>query len=250
MDENWVMVYSPHPKPFGEEFMKTITIRTLSILLGLIVLAQLAACGGQPAAGAIETAVAGTIAAMPAGDATQIIEVTKVKEVTRISVIQLTATPRPTATPTQPPTATPPATATLTATPRPSLPGEPTAIVTVSPSGDLNLTLNQLLSQYKAMTDLQKQDYITTLPGKLVSWTAEVDNVTTDGLVELKNLFSGGSVILIGVPAETALELDRKMLVDFKGMIQGMSGKISPEIIVVDVTILRAYNLPTATPTP
>jgi hypothetical protein len=229
---------------------RTTTIRIFVSLLTLIVLAQLVACGGQPSASSVETAVAGTVAAMPAGDATKIVEVTKVKEVTRISVIQLTATPRPTSAPTMTLTPSQIPTTTPTPTPRPGLPGEPTAAVTIQPSGDLNLTFNQFLTQYKAMTDLQKQDYVTTLPGKMVSWSATVENVTTDGVVELKNLFSGGSVIMSGLPGETALGLDRKMIVDFTGMIQSMSGKISPEIIVVDVKILRAYHVPTATPTP
>jgi hypothetical protein len=229
---------------------RTDLIRTILLLLALIVLAQLAACGGQPSASSVETAVAGTLAAMPAGDATQVVEVTQVKEVTRVSVIQYSPTPRPT----QPPTPTRAPTDTLTpaptATPRPPLPGESTVAVTVQPSGEINLTLNQFLNKYKAMTDLQKQDYVATLPGKLVKWSGEVQNVTVDGTVELKNIYSGGSVILLGIPTETAVGLDRKMIMDFTGMIQSFSGNISPEITVTDVTILRAYHPPTPTPTP
>ena len=39
------------------------------------------------------------------------------------------------------------------------------------------------------------------------------------------------------------------MIMDFTGMILGFSGNISPEITVVDVTVLRAYRPPTSTPT-
>ena len=123
-------------------------------------------------------------------------------------------------------------------------------MITVVPSGEINLTLNQFLNQYRSLTDLQKEEYIKSLPGKLVSWTAEVDNVTTDGLVHLSNLYSSDSVVLVGVPAEEAIALDRKMLVDFTGMIQSISGNFSPDIIVVDAVISRAYSLPTLTPTP
>lgn len=228
---------------------RTTTIRFFVLVLALIVLAQLVACGGQSSASSVETAVAATVAAMPAGDNTNVIQVTQVKEVTRISVIQYSPTPRPT----NPPTPTLAPTETLTpaptGTPRPPAPGDPTAAITIEPSGEINLTLNQFLTRYKSMTDLQKQEYVVTLPGKTVKWMGEVENVTVDGTVELRNLYSGGSVILIGIPTETAVKIDRNMVVDFTGMIQSFSGNISPEITIVDVKILRAYHPPTATPT-
>jgi len=230
--------------------MKIFIVRTFLIMLALTMLTMVVACGGQPSQSSVDTAVAGTVAAMPAGDATQVIEVTQVVDVTRVSVIQYTPTPRPTEPPTDTPEPSDTPTPAPTETPRPPMPGEPTAVITVEPSGEINLTLNQFLNQYKNMTDLQKKEYVATLPGKQVFWTAEVDNVTTDGLVELSNLFSSDSVVLVGVPYETAVKMDKKMLVDFKGMIQSFTGDFSPDIVVVDVTIVRVYNLPTPTPTP
>ena len=230
--------------------MKISIVRIFLIMLVCIMLAMVVACGGQPSQSSVDTAVAGTVAAMPAGDATQIIEVTQIVDVTRVSVVQYSPTPRPTEAPTNTPEPSNTPTPAPTETPRPAMPGDPTAVITVEPSGEINLTLSQFLTQYKNMTDLQKQEYVATLPGKQIFWTAEVDNVTQDGLVELSNLYSSDSVILVGVPYETAVKLDKNMLVDFKGMIQSFSGDFSPDIVVVDVNIVRFYNLPTPTPKP
>ncbi|MFZ6027362.1 MAG: hypothetical protein ACOYYS_06575 [Chloroflexota bacterium] len=232
--------------------MKNASIaKAVITLLSVILFSQLFACGGPVTTSVIETVVAETVAAItPAqGEVTKIVEVTKVKEITKIVPIEVTTTPKPT----ERASATPTPSASPTGTPTPTralLPNEPTIASTVEPSGVIHETLNQFIALYKAMTDLQKAEYVASLPGKSVSWTAQVDNVTGDGTVILKAPFAGGTVILLNIPAETAIELDRKMLVDFSGMIISFSGNISPEVTLDEVTIRRYYHLPTATPTP
>lgn len=235
--------------------MKNAPILAIILLLVAIsLLPQLSACNRQPSGAMIETVVAGTVAAVQEQgpqEATTIVEITQVKEITEVVVIEITSTPKPTEK----------ATATLEATPipektptPPSLLGKgymtetPTPMLTIEPSGKLHLGFGQFVAHYKSMTDLQKDNYATELPGKLITWTGRVDNVTSDGIVILDNPFSSGTAFLIGVPTETAIELDQKMLVDFTGMIQSFSGNISPKITVVDVKVLRSYLPPTATP--
>jgi hypothetical protein len=225
---------------------KSILIKTLVCSLMALILA---ACGGTPSAQELQTAVAETLAAMPPSPAEQIqvVEITELVRVTQLTVIDVTATPRPTEA----------ATATLTPTETPEFTPTPGALLVestatptpVTESGALGLTLNQLIRRYGDMTDLQKQEYAKTLPGKTVFWIAEVYNVTTDGTMILDNPYGGGRVTLKGVPIETALAIDKGMLIEFRGMIESFGGSFGRDIVVVNPVVVRYYFEPTATPT-
>jgi hypothetical protein len=225
------------------------TIRLLVVLTSLV----LTACNAQPSDALVQTAVAETLTAapvLPAGEI-QELEVTRLVEVTRIVQVQITNTPEPTQEVTATPTSEPTATTTLTPTPGSAFTtgmteAEPTS--TIVPSGPLGLSLNQLINRYAAMTDLQKQDFAVTLPGKTVYWTAQVYNITTDGTLIMDNPYGAGRVMLIGVPLETAIRIDKDMLVDFRGMIVSFAGTFGREIVVANPEVVRYYVEATATP--
>ena len=228
---------------------KSLIIKfTTSIIIACIGLV-FAACSAQPSDSAVQTAVAETVSAAPTQPAAEVqeMEVTRVVEVTKLVQREITSTPMPT----EEATETPVPTATSTVTPTARQAGtnaEPT--VPVEPTGPLGLSLNQLINRYAAMTDLQKEDFAATVPGKTVYWSARVYNITTDGEIIMDNPFGAGRVILKGVPAETAIQIDKEMLVDFRGMIESFGGTFGREIVVVNPEIVRFYVEPTATPTP
>lgn len=228
---------------------------TTIIILGLLfieIALAVSACSSQPSAAQVQTAVAGTLGAPPAEPVvvTQLVEVTRVMEVTKIVEVIVAATANPTekTTPTVQPAATLEATPTAEASLAPTSAIPPTA-TPLEASGPLGLSFNQLLKKYADMTDLQKQAFVASLPGKTVSWTAQVYNITTDGIIILDNPYEAGRVTLKGVPIETALKIDTGMLVDFSGIIESFSGAFFPDIVIVDTQILRYYLPPSATPT-
>ncbi len=228
--------------------MKSLTIKVACCLLIFGIALSISACSTQPSASKIQTAVAGTLANAPArpAESTQVVEVTQVMEVTKIVEVIITSTPRPaekaTATTTLQPTVTTEVTPTVstkavTETARP-----------IEASGPLGLSFNQLMQKYAGMTDLQKQDFAATLPGKTVVWTAQVYNITTEGIIILDNPYGSGRVTLKGIPIEIAIKIDKGMLVDFSGMIESFEGSFLNEIVVVDAKVIRYYEPPTATP--
>ena len=232
--------------------MKKFFYWIICLLLAGLFTAVIAACSASASPAAIQTAIAGTQAAAPP----QVTVVTQVVDITNVVVIQLSATPRPTSAASNTPSATTALskTATLaftvTATPY-GAKGSATTAATIQPGKPLGLTLTYFFNTLAAMTDLQKKEYILTLPGKMVSWTGSVDNVTSDGLVMVKlpPPFMG-SITLKGVPKDVALNIDRDNLVDFTGMIESINEDYNLQLVVTDVKVIRAYPPPTLTPTP
>jgi hypothetical protein len=100
------------------------------------------------------------------------------------------------------------------------------------------------------MTDLQRQDFLSTLPGKTVAWSGLVSNISTDGTISLDNPIGSGRVTLKGIPRETAIKIDLGMQVDFTGMIESIQGTYFTDIVITDGKIVRYFASPTATPTP
>ncbi len=232
---------------------KSLTIKVACGFLLIGIVLTVSACGAQPSASKIQTAVAGTLANAPArsSGAAQVVEVTQVKEVTKIVEVIVTSTPRPAEKATQTATSQP-ATATQATPTVEALPAS-TRAVTDTPqpvvaTGPLGLSFNQLMKKYADMTDLQKQDFAATLPGKTVSWTAQVSNITTEGVIILDNPYGSGRVTLQGIPLETAIKIDKGMLVDFTGMIESFEGTFLNQIVIVDAQVKSYYLPPTATP--
>jgi hypothetical protein len=228
----------------------TMYVACAFLLFGLVLIVP--ACSPQPSVDQVQTAVAGTLAnarVQPA-EAGEVVEVTQVVEVTKILEVRVTSALQPTQK------------ATATATPKPKVEEEatPTAAAgaaaekestattePIAASGPLGLSLTQLVKNYEEMTDLQKQDYAAALPGKTVSWTAQVSNITPEGAIILDNPFGSGRVILEGLPLETAIKIDTGMLVDFKGLIKSIRGTYFIEINVVEAEVTRFYASPTGT---
>lgn len=228
-----------------------LTTCLLVASLGLAV----SACSAQPSDAQVQTAVAETVAAAPALPAGEVqeVEVTQLVEVTRIVQVEITSTPEPTQE--TAPTATPEPTATTTVTPTASSflgasgsMAEPTAII--EPGGSLGLGLNQLINRYTAMTDLQKKEFAATLPGKTVYWTGQVYNIAADGTILLDNPYGSGRVTILGIVPEEAIDIDKDMLVDFRGMIVSFGGTFGRDIVITNAELVRYYFEPTATPTP
>ena len=234
---------------------KSLILKIAIFLMAACFTLAASACSNQLSDEALEIAVAETVAAIPPQPAEEIqeVEVTRVMEVTTVVQVEITSTPKPTEEVTETPTPEPTSTATETPTAErgAALTGSDAEPATpIEPSGPLGLSLNALINRYAAMTDLQKEDFATTLPGKTIYWTAQVYNVTTDGTVIMDNHYGAGRVILKGVPLETAINIDKDMLVDFRGMIESFGGTFGREIVVIDPEIVRYYVEPTITPTP
>ena len=232
---------------------KSLTLKLTTCIIITCIGLVISACSAQPPDSVVQTAIAETMVAAPTLPAEPLseVEVTRVVEVTKIVQLEITSTPKPT----QEVTETPEPTATSTVTPTvektsafSSIEAEPT--VPIEPTGPLGLSLNQLINRYSAMTDLQKQDYATTIPGKTVYWQAKVYNITTDGNIIMDNPYGSGRIILNGVPNETAILIDKDMLVDFRGMIESFGGTFGREIVVTNAEVVRYFLEPTATPTP
>lgn len=234
--------------------MKKMPTSPLFTLVVLLLSVQLAACSAAPSISAIQTAVAGTQAAVPA----QVVKETQVVEVTRLVKVPITVTPgeaTSTSTPTLEATAQSTSTPVPTETSLPSLQdtptGTPMVVATVKPGTPLGLTLPYFINSYIAMTDLQKLNYLPKLPGRTIFWTATVNNVTADGLILLK--FPEplvGTITLVGVPRETALKVNKEYWVDFSGVIQEFSEDLNLRLVITNVKISAIYLPPTLTPTP
>lgn len=234
--------------------MRKSLILTACCLLLLGIFPFFSACSPQPSASQVQTAVAGTLEAAPIQpiENQQVVEITQVKEVTKIIEVQITSAAKPTDKNTA--TATPqPAgsEATPTVEQAASIVNAPTDTPTpVEPGGSLGYSLTSLVKRYDSMTDLQKRDYVATLPGKTVFWTGQVYNITSDGIITLLNPFGTGKVTMKGIPVETAKKIDKGMLVEFTGMIESFGGTLVPDIVVVNIKLIRYYQPPTPTPTP
>jgi hypothetical protein len=239
----------------GASMEKSFSFRTACFLFLAGFIFFISACRAQPSVSQIQTAVAGTLEAAPfqPGDNQQVVEVTQVREVTKIVEIQVTSAVKATevnkATATPQPKIT--GSATLTSETVEETPQAPTGTaVPVQASGPLGLTLTGLVRRYDGMTDLQKQDFVASLPGKTVKWTAQVSNINQDGTINLYNPYYSGKVTMKGVPFETAIYINKGMLVEFSGTIESFGGTLVPDVTVVDVKIIRYYEPPTPTPTP
>ena len=100
------------------------------------------------------------------------------------------------------------------------------------------------------MTDLQRQQFALALPGKTIAWYASLSNVTSDGSVVMKFPFGlQGSIILTGVPAETAVKINKGDQVEFTGMIESFD-IVFNTMVISNVKIIAFYVEPTPTITP
>jgi hypothetical protein len=229
--------------------MKKSLLPVLVFILVALLAIPLAACAAKPSASNIQTAVAATLAAAPAQpgqQVTQLVEVTRVVEVTAAAQDTTAASDTPTDTPevTDTPTATEAGTETVTPT------ETETPTQGVQPGAPLYWSLQYFVSRYSFMTDLQKQQFVATLPGRTVSWYAIMDNVTSDGLVMMRFPFGMyGSIVLEGVPADVSAQINRGYQVEFTGTIQSFDSQSSNQLVLANVKITAFYPEPTATVT-
>jgi len=234
--------------------MKKSILPVFVFILVALFTISLAACAAKPSAANIQTAVAATLAAAPAKPAQA---VTKLVEVTR--VVEVTAPVEATAETSSTPTDTP----AVTDTPATTGAGTQAAVATptatptqgVQAGAPLYWSLQYFVTRFNFMTDLQKQQFVTTLPGRTVSWYAIMDNVTVDGLVIMRFPYGMyGQIVLKGVPTETANQINRGYQVEFSGMIESFDSQSSNQLVLSNVKIIAFYPEPTATitmtPTP
>lgn len=206
----------------------------------IVALLMLTACNAAPSGAVLDTAVAQTLTAIPAGQL----------EVTRVVKVVITATPGPTNTPT--PTLA--ATATPTITPTPLVSSTPTVAagtpqVISTPGGPLRLNLGQFLAKYVGSTGLQKKVFLDSLKGKVVSWSANVQDVLADGTVIIQVPdFVDSTIVLNGVPMTSAQRTNKNQFVDFTGTIDSFTEGVGIQIVLVNAKITGWYEFPTATP--
>ncbi len=168
-----------------------------------------------------------------------------------------TYTPNPTATPY--PTYTPPATqtpnviiVTATASPTPQFtPTEtipptitPTTTITAMPSPTedraLRMSLTEFVAKYDNLTDLQKEDFVASVPGKTVDWTGRVLEVNDDGeiIIDIPNtIFS--SVSVTGLSMEDAKIIQKDSSIRFKGVIVDMIDLLGLHIYIIDAQLVK-----------
>jgi hypothetical protein len=232
--------------------MKKSLLPALAFILVALLAIPLAACAAKPSSANIQTAVAATLSAAPTQPGQQ---VTQLVEVTR--VVEATAAPQDTTAASDTPTDTPEVTDTPTAAEAGTETVTPTETPTqgVQAGAPLYWSLQYFVSRYSFMTDMQKQQFVATLPGRTVSWYAIMDNVTTDGLVMMRFPFGMyGSIVLDGVPADVSAQINRGYQVEFSGMIQSFDSQSSNQLVLSNVKIIAFYPEPTATitmtPTP
>jgi hypothetical protein len=231
---------------------KSLPIYVACVLSLFSLVLTVPACSPQPSASQVQTAVAGTLAnaGVQPAETGAVVEVTRVIEVTKILEVRVTSALQPTQKTTATATRQPEEVVEATPTGAAGAASTKESTATAAPivaSGPLGLSLNLFMNNYAELTDLQKQDYRGTLPGKTVSWTAQVSNITPAGTLILDNPYGSGRVFLEGVPLETAIEIDAGMLVDFTGMIKNIRGTYFIEIYVVEAKVIRFYPPPTGT---
>lgn len=196
----------------------------LKTFLIIILLCSLIAC--TPSASVVQTAIAQTQAALP----------------TSIPTFTSTVTPKSTITPT--PTDT--LTSTITLTPTETLTLTPSATSTHTPSPTptedkrLRLTLQEFIIYYNSLTDLQKKDYLASLPGKTVDWSSKVIDVYEDGtiLVDIPGTLVS-SIRLQGVPLEIAKTIAKDSYIRFTGVIESAADFLGLHIYLVDVKLIK-----------
>jgi hypothetical protein len=158
-----------------------------------------------------------------------------------------TQTPTVTQTPTEMPTVTqtlPPLTATAAAratasaaSPTPSETPTPTA--TTNPLS-LGLSLTEFINKYNAMTDLQKQNYRDSLPGKQVNWSGKVVDVTGDGkiIVDIPNTLVS-TVDLAGISNNVAVTVNKGSVIQFTGVIDNVVDFLGLHVYLVQCQIVK-----------
>lgn len=185
-------------------------------------------------------------------------------------------TPVPTGTPTIAPTPTESPTPTETLTPLPTLPpktqtalaqsaastalaaaktavvaasltasaASPTPSQTPSPTptddpNKLSLSLPDFIDKYNGMTDLQKNDFRASLPGKTVAWSGNVFDVSGDGAIQVD--IPGTLVSLVdlkGVPRDQAAKVNKNTIIKFTGTIQSVLDFLGLHVYLVGCQIV------------
>lgn len=94
-------------------------------------------------------------------------------------------------------------------------------VALATPVQSPSLTYRQIEDQFNALTDLQREQYLPTLVGQSVHWRGKVNNVESDGSLDLDVGQRGAfyNVALIGVPKELSLQYNRGDSVIFDAMI-------------------------------
>lgn len=121
----------------------------------------------------------------------------------------------------------------------PSPPRSPTAARTATPPPS-KISWEEIDSTYERMTQLQRADYIKTLPGKQIHWTATVREVRSDGDLPLNMPGrTSHSITLRGVPKELALTIQRDQRIVFDAVIDDANDFLGLNIILKFVSLTK-----------
>jgi len=131
-------------------------------------------------------------------------------------------------------------------TPKPTNTPLPTNIPpptnTPEPTKDmrLNLSLTEFVNYWDSLTDLQKDDFLMTLPGKTVDWEAKVFEVKSDGEIKLE--IPGTFLSLVtceGVSIDYAKTINKDSYIRFTGRIRDVSNLIALYIYIDACTVIN-----------
>lgn len=103
--------------------------------------------------------------------------------------------------------------------PTPTRGPSPTPLPTADTS--LGLSLSEFANTYDDLTDLQRDSFLESLPGKTVDWTGKVFDVTADGIyIEMPGSVWNGQTLLTDVPDDIALTIKKGSRIHFTGTIE------------------------------
>jgi len=164
--------------------------------------------------------------------------------ITSTPTIIITSTPIQTFTPIYTPSIT--LTNTITNTPTktqiPTITPTNTVTPSLTPTADifLHLSLAEFLQKYNSLSDLQKKEFVPSLPGKKVQWTGVVLEVYDDGqiLISIPGTLAS-SVSLKGVPIEVSKTVNKKSSISFTATIQSVVDFLGLHIYLVDGKIIK-----------
>lgn len=96
----------------------------------------------------------------------------------------------------------------------------PTKSQTPTPTDDasLGMSLNEFVDHYESLTELQRDDFIESLPGKTIDWTGNVVDVTEDAIyISMPGSIWNGQTVLQDVPPDIALTVTKDSRIHFTG---------------------------------
>lgn len=103
----------------------------------------------------------------------------------------------------------------------------------------LGMSLTEFVNHYEDLTELQREPFIESLPGKTIDWTGKVYDVDEDGIhIDMPGSIWNGFTVLSDVPPEIALTVEKDSRIHFIGTIDKTVEFVFFYVYIVDVEII------------